>query len=86
MVKGLKNLVLGNCVPRPVSSRQEPAGTEGCPLSCAQVLLVISGGAIGGSLPIMFAVYFVFVQGWIRSVHKLSDVNNYGHQHPTGCV
>ncbi|GAX74906.1 hypothetical protein CEUSTIGMA_g2352.t1 [Chlamydomonas eustigma] len=52
-----------------------------------QVLLVISSGAIGGSLPIMFIVYSLMAQGWLKSVTQLSMFNPmYGHPesvHPT---
>ncbi|GAX76146.1 hypothetical protein CEUSTIGMA_g3590.t1 [Chlamydomonas eustigma] len=52
-----------------------------------QLLLVLSSGAIGGSLPIMFIVYSLMAQGWLKSVAKLSMHNPmYGHSdsvHPT---
>jgi hypothetical protein len=40
-----------------------------------QLLLVLHGGAISGSLPIMFIVYLVMSGGWLRSVNQLSDFN-----------
>ncbi|MEW5316861.1 MAG: hypothetical protein WDW38_008205 [Sanguina aurantia] len=44
-----------------------------------QLLLVISGGAIAGSLPIMAIVYIAMAKGWLRSVSLLALQNNYGH-------
>ena len=40
-----------------------------------QLLLVISGGAIAGSLPVMFIVYTLMAQGWLKSVTQLSAHN-----------
>ena len=45
-----------------------------------QLLLVISGGAIAGSLPVMFIVYTLMAQSWLKSVTQLSAHNpRYGH-------
>jgi AAA family ATP:ADP antiporter len=40
-----------------------------------QALLLLTGGVIAGSLPVMFAVYIVMANGWLRSVARLSDHN-----------
>ena len=50
------------------------------PISLApQILLLISGGALVGILPVMFAMYVAMAWGWLRSVDLLSLQNNYGH-------
>ena len=52
-----------------------------------QLLLLLSGGAIAGSLPVMFIVFLLMSNGWLRSVHALSNFNPlYGRPesvHPT---
>jgi AAA family ATP:ADP antiporter len=44
-----------------------------------QALLLISGGAIAGSIAPMSAVFMLFNLGWLESVNRLSNYNpNYG--------
>lgn len=45
-----------------------------------QALLLASGGAIVGILPIMFAVFFAMTRGWLRSVDVLSGHANIGDE------
>lgn len=40
-----------------------------------QLLLLVSGGSLAGSLPIMSGVYLLMANGWLRSVSRLSDFN-----------
>lgn len=44
-----------------------------------QALLLASGGAVGGILPIMGLVYFGFAHGWLNAVRILAPHANYGH-------
>eukprot|EP00798_Chlamydomonas_sp_ICE-L_P015733 gene15733-21855_t len=45
-----------------------------------QLLLLFTGGAIAGSIPIMFAVFVLMAQGWLKSVHALANHADYGNQ------
>lgn len=40
-----------------------------------QLLLLVSGGSLAGSLPVMSGVYLLMANGWLRSVSRLSDHN-----------
>lgn len=46
-----------------------------------QVLLVASGGASLGRLPIMAVAFFVMLKSWLRSVNTLSQFSNCSMTH-----
>ena len=46
-----------------------------------QVLLVASGGASLGRLPIMAVAFFVMLKSWLRSVETLSQFSNCSMTH-----
>lgn len=46
-----------------------------------QVLLVASGGASLGRLPIMAVAFFVMLRSWLRSVRTLSQFSNCSMTH-----
>ena len=46
-----------------------------------QVLLVASGGASLGMLPIMAVAFFVMLKSWLRSVNTLSRFSNCSMTH-----
>ena len=46
-----------------------------------QVLLVASGGASLGRLPIMAVAFFVMLKSWLRSVERLSQFSNCSMTH-----
>jgi AAA family ATP:ADP antiporter len=38
-----------------------------------QVLLIVSGGSLGGILPVLAAFYFAMLHGWHRAVDDLAE-------------
>ena len=46
-----------------------------------QVLLVVSGGANVGRLPIMSLAFFFMLKSWLRSVSKLATFTNCSMTH-----
>lgn len=46
-----------------------------------QVLLVASGGASLGRLPVMAVAFFVMLRSWLGSVRKLSQYSNCSMTH-----
>ncbi len=46
-----------------------------------QVLLVVSGGASLGRLPVMAVAFFVMLRSWLHSVRTLSQYSNCSMTH-----
>ena len=46
-----------------------------------QVLLVVSGGASLGRLPVMAVAFFVMLRSWLHSVSTLSQYSNCAMTH-----
>ncbi|KAK9850803.1 hypothetical protein WJX84_006975, partial [Apatococcus fuscideae] len=46
-----------------------------------QILLLISGGSMAGSLPIIALAYFLILQSWTGSVDKLATLHNVHTSH-----
>lgn len=52
-----------------------------------QVLLLVSAGTLTGMMPVMFLVYFLFIEGWMVSVKKLAASHTFvDHQSPMASV
>ena len=46
-----------------------------------QILLLISGGSMAGSLPIIALAYFLILQSWTGSVDKLATLHSVHTSH-----
>ena len=49
--------------------------------NAVQILLVVSGGASVGRLPIMALAFFVMLRSWLGSVRKLATFSNCSMTH-----
>lgn len=58
-----------------------PSMNVGVFLHCLQVLLVASGGASLGRLPVMAVAFFFMLKSWLHSVRTLSQYSNCSMTH-----